>query len=258
MVQRILFIINILLIFLITFTLTLPSHADKDVFISQQFDRLESIVREKHEIEFIAKKLSQLRNYEEWTEEIDENLKLYIAIKWLEQNYINQSIKLLNQISSQENFQDLLMYYRSIALIHLGFAHKASGHLVNLEKKYPSDKDILYLKSIYLSDIGDLTGSIEILNKLIKKDKKNGKFYLQRGVMNLLVFSNDPALKDFKKAIKYLPKHYIYKRQQALLQAGLIYLRFKGDKDKAKAYLKRGIDVDPDSVLVKQVKQAMK
>lgn len=237
---------------------SLPAVAGRRGLVAVRLPELEASVRETHDLKSIAQRLSELKNFEEWPADVDADLRLYIAIKWLEKHHTQAAYKLLQRIPAGDTDAALWRYFNAIALLELGFPQNATAYLAQLEQDYGRDPDVLYLKSIYLSETNNLKGAIEVLDKLIRQNRRNGKFYLQRGIFNLLVFDHDRAIKDLKKAVKYLPRQALYQRQQALLQTGLIYLKIKLNRKKGMDYIRRGIELDPASELVRQLNQAIR
>ncbi len=240
------------------FVLFISTSAHAAGFVKKQFDRLEGEVRADHKIEFIAKKLSELKTFQDWPKDLNNDLKLYIGVTWFNQRHIAEALDLLKSFKPSKKYHDLWAYYQAMLLMHKDSPDEASRYLAILEKKYKKNVDFLFLKSIYLSQKEDLISAIQVMDRIIKKDKKNGDAYLQRGFFYLLSLTNDLAMKDFTKAIKYLPKHEIYKRQQALFQNGLLYIHYKYDQKKGMTLIKQGVNLDPSSEMVKQVKQALR
>jgi tetratricopeptide (TPR) repeat protein len=124
-----------------------------------------------------------------------------------------------------------------------------------LLKDLPDDEDVLFLKSGYLAQTGDLRGAIDSLDAILKNDSRNGSAYLQRGLLFVLTFAQDKACDDFTKALRHLPDDEIAKRQQALLQMGLVQLKHYNDIKKAEKLFKKGIDLDPNSIFVTQLRE---
>lgn len=251
------YILNIILLFILSLY-CFNGHAKKSEGpIKKQLNALETHVRQTHDLKFIAQCLSQTKTFEEWPKNFDPKLKLYVAIKWFEQKNFKESAELLDSIDPFGDYSELWMYYRATILIHLGYVSESLPLIAKLEAAHPKNKEVLYLKSLYLTQSGDLTGALELMGKIIKKNKKDGAMYLQRGAMQMLAFSYDLAIKDYKKALKYLPQNEIAARQQALLQLGLIYFKIKFDEKMGKEFLKKGVELDPNSAMVEQTKKAL-
>jgi len=83
------------------------------------------------------------------------------------------------------------------------------------------------------------------LNKCISLDSANAKYYLARGIMQLLNFQNFTAvLKDYNKAIELAPNY-----GKAYLCRGLYYADFSSNREQACADLKKAKEYgyDPNS-----------
>lgn len=226
-------------------------------FVEEQFSKLEKEIRKANDLKSLAEKIADWRDYKSWQDSIDEDLKLYIGISWLQQNHFKPATDFLLPIEPSRSHLDIWRYYQGVALIHLGKLNQASMVLADLETRHADDEDFLYLKSILQSERNQLTDAITTLDHLLKKSKKQGKAYLQRGLLHMLAFSHEKAIKDFKKAGRYLSKEDKQSRQQAMFQLGLIYLRVKLDQDKASKYFNEGIKLDPDSEMVVQLRQVL-
>lgn len=248
----------VILLLFISFATPVQAKSKQQDFVSTQRQILEAEVRGRVDLQQLAKDISDLKGYEVWPEDKDADRLLYIAIQWMDQHHYNSSAALLNRINPKLTNGDLWRYYQSLALIQKGKFIPVAGYVAALEQNYPKDPEVLYLKSTFLAESNDLVGALEVMNRLIKKNKKMGKAYLQRGIFNMLAFSNDQAIEDFRKAIKYLPEDQKLNRQQAYLQIGLIYWKIKMNQEKAKKFLSKGVDIDPNSELVRQVQQALR
>lgn len=188
----------------------------------------------------------------------DNQLRLYLASKWFDQRFVKSSQTIMQMIDAPKKYADLWMYMKVVLALNEKKSQQAEVYLEKLLNRHPQDLNILFLKSVYLADVGHLKPAIDTLTTLLKKDRRNGEYYLQRGVYRLVALNNDDALEDFRKAAKYLPKHEISKRQQALLQMGVIYYRHKFNKVKGQKYIQKGVDLDPNSELVRQLQKTLR
>ncbi|MBF0106017.1 MAG: hypothetical protein HQM16_11900 [Deltaproteobacteria bacterium] len=233
------------------------SSAEKKTgFVSDQLKQLEQEVRAEQSIEFIAKCLSDT-DFANWTEEVSHRTKLYVAIMWIDQKNYQAAAGLLDTLDPLGEYSDLWMYFRATLLVYMGYGKESLPVITRLEGRFPSDVDVLYLKSLYLAETGDLTETLKLLGAILKKNKKDGKIYLQRGAVHMLAFDYDPAINDFKMALKYLSKDDIYARQQTSLQIGLICWKIKMQQAEGRRYLEQGMALDPDSEMVRQVRQSL-
>ena len=234
-----------------------PALAAQTGFAQKKFDELEKKIRKEFELEFIAKKLTELRTFSQWPDDITSDLKVYIAVSWHKQKYNKQASELLLETFPSKEFQDLWSYEQALLLSETGKSAKATNLVSELQKKYPDDVDFLFLKSVYLAGNNKLIEAVETISKVIKRDKKNGKYYLQRALYYIMAISHDLAIKDLHKSIKYLDDNKIEQRQLAMLQLGLIYLRSKFEEKKGKEWILKGVELNPNSQLVTQVKQTL-
>lgn len=231
-----------------------PSLA-KSSAIQAQKAQLESAIQKKYEPKQMAKFLS---DFDADTSEYEDSLRLYVASKWFDQKFVSASAKLLQSLSSSKEYTDLYLYLKAVTALNLKKSSQAEVLLEKLLTRNPDDPEALFLKSVYLADVGHLKPAIQTLTNLLKKDRRNGEYYLQRGVYRLVALNNDDALEDLKKAAKYLPKDDVSKRQQALLQVGVIYFKHKFNKTKGQKYIQKGIDLDPNSELVRQLQKTLR
>lgn len=246
------------LIFILLFCVCYPGAVSAKSYFVEQFKLLEKEVRRQWDLPFLAKKLSEVGTFEQWPQNMDHNLRLYIAIQWLDQNHVKPALHLMSDVEPESKHEDLLKYYRAAAQIYLGQVKQAGLLLSHLEKEHSRDADFLYLKSVYLAETNDLAGAIALMDATIRQESRKGKFYLQRGIYRMLAFSHDDAVKDFLKAVRYLPKGEVDKRQQAYLQVGLIFLKIKGDQKKGLEYIRKGTSLAPASDLMRQVNQVLR
>jgi tetratricopeptide (TPR) repeat protein len=72
-------------------------------------------------------------------------------------------------------------------------------------------------------------------------------------MLYLVSLSHELALKDFEKALRFLPVDDVYHRQLAFFQAGLIQMKFFNKSKKAKKLFQAGIKLDPNSSLAREI-----
>lgn len=243
-----------LVIFLIFYSIPLTSVAAEG-FVKPAFKKLEDTVRNKHGVNEILERLSQMRSFREWPTELNPELKLYVAIEWLKQRHTREAFELLSTLSDTDVDGNLLRFYLGTTLVELGYSELFVPIAQYFENKMPEDPDYLFLKSSGLALERKYPEAIQALTTVIKQSGKSGKAYLQRGILYLYALSHEFAYKDLKKAIKTLPHDEVYYRQMAYLQAGLIELKFYGDAKRAKKIFQMGIKLDPGSTLVTELKQ---
>lgn len=219
---------------------------------------LESQIQKKYSADILAKKLTETNVDEQWVGEMDHDLALYVAMKWLEQNNVAASANLLGKVNPAHTLEDLWNYYRAQSYLSLNQFEKAAPFINFLEGKLADDEDVVILKSSFLVYADQLIPATELMDNFVKTHKKSGYVYFQRAYLRMLGLSHALAMDDFKLTIKYLPKREARLRQQASLQIGLIYLKFFLDEKKADQWLKKGISIDPNSALAQQVKMQVK
>lgn len=219
---------------------------------------LESQIQKKYSPDILAKKLTETTVDEQWVGEIDHDLALYVAMKWLEQNNVAASANLLGKVDPARTLEDLWNYYRAQSYLSLNQFEKAAPFINFLEGKLADDEDVVILKSSFLVYADRLIPATELMDGFVKTHKKSGYVYFHRAYLRMLGLSHALAMDDFKLAIKYLPKREARLRQQASLQIGLIYLKFFLDEKRADQWLKKGIAIDPNSALAQQVKMEAK
>jgi tetratricopeptide (TPR) repeat protein len=246
-------IIIFLLSFLLPAKLVLASG-----FAVNTYHVLEKQMRKEHSLDYVAKKISDLHDYHEWPAEVSTDLKLYVGINWFNQHHLAESMTLLDSIKPEKKYYDLWVYYQAMIKLFITQPEQARSYVAYLSKNYHNDVDYLFLESVLRSQSNDLIGAIKIMDQITKKSKRNGHAYLQRGYFHMLAYSHSLAMKDFDKAIKYLPKNEINKRQQALLQNGVLYVRYKFKQKKGLAMIQEGTALNPSSELVKQVNEALR
>lgn len=223
-------------------------------FAKVQGQLLESQIQKKYSPDILAQKLTETNVEEQWAGEADQDLALYIAMKWLEQNNVVASASLLNKVDPARTMEDLWNYYRAQSYLSLNQFEKAAPFINSLEGKLSDDEDVVILKSSFLVYADQLIPATELMDNFIKTHKKSGYVYFQRAYLRMLGLSHALAMADFKLAIKYLSKNEARLRQQASLQVGLIYLKFYLDEKKADQWLKKGIAIDPNSALAQQMR----
>jgi len=224
-------------------------------FVKPAFKKLEDTVRDKHGVNEILERLSQMRSFREWPTELNPELKLYVAIEWLKKRHTREGFELLSTLSDADVDGDLLRFYLGTALVELGYSEAFVPIAQYFDNKMPKDPDYLFLKSSGLALERKYPEAIQALTTVIQQSGKSGKAYLQRGILYLYALSHELAYKDLKKAIKSFPRDEVYYRQMAYLQAGLIELKFYGDAKRAKKIFQMGIKIDPNSTLVTELKQ---
>lgn len=224
-------------------------------FVRSQFQDLEIRVHKKFDVSLIAQRLAMVKEPVAWGSQVDGDLSVYVAIKWIEQDHILQGFNLLEGLDRTQLDSDLVTYYRAFSLLNLNKPDLAVPMIHQLEGTYQDDVDVLILKTTYMVYSNQLIEAIELANQFISKHPSEGYAYFQRGYLNLLALSQAIALDDFRKAAKFLPKKDLRKRQQALFQMSMIYLKYNFDSKKAALYYKKGVALDPNSDLVQIVKK---
>lgn len=224
-------------------------------FMQTHHHTLATEINKDHTPDDVAQKLSQVAGDLSWVAAQTPSLRLYLALRWTEQGYVSQALHVLDGLVTETPDLLLWRYLRASILIRQDQVAQAKPLLEALLKDLPEDEDVLFLKSSYLAQAGDLRGAIDSLNTIIKNNSRNGAAYLQRGLLYVLTFAQDKACDDFTKALRHLPDDDITRRQQALLQMGLVQLKHYNDTKKAEKLFKKGIDLDPNSILVTQLKQ---
>ncbi len=224
-------------------------------FGDQQFYDLKTSVATRFSIEDLAQIQSQVLDVEKTAQSPDEELKLYVASVWINQRYLKEASELLATVSDQTRFDDLLQYYQAMLMVELGRTPEALPLINTLLQKYPNDADMMFLKSHVLAGAQNYIAAIEVLNTNLNFRKKKGKTYLQRGLLNIVIFDYNSAVKDLREALRNLDKKEVYYRQMAHFQLGLIYLKYFDKKEQAKTQFLLGKKLDPTSLLVRQLDQ---
>lgn len=249
-------IFKIVFLLIIFFTPSLQAKSLQG-FMTRDLLKLENKVRADFSLSFIAKKISEVKEFSQWPEDLDPHLKLYVAVQWFDQGFTAEASQVLAQTVSPNDYRDLSDYYNAMALLHLNRAGEAAAFMERLSGRFGDDSDFLFLKSIYQSQTNDLPGAIATIDQVIERDKDNGKAYLQRALYHLMAISHDLAIKDLKRSLAHLSKHDSDRRQHAMLQLGLLYLNYSFDEKKAERWISRGIALNPHSVYVQQVRQSL-
>jgi tetratricopeptide (TPR) repeat protein len=217
--------------------------------------QLEAEVRKNHPVAEILEKSAELRSFQNWPETTDPALRFYIAVQWLNQRHFGEAYALFDALKTSPIDAKLRRFYAATAALEIGRTEEFQTILAEMERDDPKDPNFLFLKSSELAQRQNFIGATRILDHLIDRDSRNGKYYLQRGILYVYSLSHALALEDFKKAIKTLPREDIPRRQMAYLQAGLIHLKFFGEPKKARPFFKKGVALDPNSELVREVAQ---
>lgn len=224
-------------------------------FMQAHNHALATEIKKDHTTDNIAQKLSQVVGDLSWVAAQTPSFRLYLALRWTEQGYVSQALHVLDGLVMDTPDLLLWRYLRASILIRQDQVSRAKPLVEALLKDLPDDEDVLFLKSSYLAQAGDLRGAIDSLDTVIKNNSRNGAAYLQRGLLYVLTFAQDKACGDFTKALHHLPDDDTARRQQALLQMGLVQLKHYNDIKKAEKLFKKGIALDPHSILVTQLRE---
>lgn len=237
------------------FLLFLCLRVEATGFVQTHNQALAKKINKDHTMDDVAQKLSQVAGDLSWVAAQTPSFRLYLAVRWTEQGYVSQALHVLDDLVTDTPDLLLWRYLRASILIRQDQVARAKPLVEALLTEKPDDEDVLFLKSSYLAQAGDLRGAIDSLDTIIKNDSRNGAAHLQRGLLHVLTFAQDKACGDFTKALRHLPDDDIARRQQALLQMGLVQLKHYNDSKKAEKLFKKGIDLDPNSILVTQLRE---
>lgn len=241
---------------LLTAVLLIPAPGfAADSPVETAWQQLELEVRKNHPIAEILEKSAQLRSFKDWSETTDPAFRFYIAVQWLNQRHFGEAYALFDALKTAPVDAKLRRYYAATASLEIGRTEEFRTLLAEMERDDPKDPDFLFLKSAELAQNQNFIGATQILTHLIDRDSRNGKYYLQRGILYVYSLSQTLALEDFKKAIKTLPREDLHRRQMAYLQAGLIQLKYFNAPKKARPLFKKGVALNPDSELVREISQ---
>lgn len=243
------------------FIVTDSAFAKKDQsqsFVDEQFTELETTIKDNYPLEEIARLQSQVVDIKEVREHTNPMMKIYIVSLWMKQGYQRQAYAVLETLAYDAPYRDLVAYYKGTLLIEKNDMKQAYMYLDELGAKYPTDPDFVFFKSRFHAQAKNYVGAIEALNVNIKNNRKKGKSYLQRGLLQLLVFDYDDSMKDLKNSLRYLDKDETYYRQMANFQIGLIYLKHLNKAKKASSYFDKGRALDPNSQLVQELAFSLK
>lgn len=226
-------------------------HAARIGFATRAVQALESQVYRQFKKDVLIEHVTAVENFQSWASTVPDELKLYVAIQWAEQGLLQQAVQMLDLTDPKFN-PDLWAFYRATLLLQLGYPVQAEAFVHKLEESHAHDVDCLFLKSSLYTQKQDYTAAIEVLGQILKRSPRFGKAYLQRGLLYLLTMSYDLALEDLQHAAKFLPSREIRYRQMAFLQIGLIHLKVNLNGSEAQKYIKKGVKLDPDSVMVQE------
>jgi tetratricopeptide (TPR) repeat protein len=229
-------------------------------FVDTRADRLVAKLAKRADFDALLEQISQVKDAAEWLPQadLDDDARLYLAVRWTQMNFITAAAEALKDIDPELTDTDLLHYYRAAVNLAQGKASEARSDLDALAASYPADPAVLLLESGLLAQQNDLAGAIAVITRILKKDKRHGRAYFQRALLNMLLLLHDQAYEDFTKAAKYLPKQDVGLRQQAYFQAGLVRLRLHGDVTEAQELFQKGIALDPQSELVAELHRTVK
>lgn len=229
-------------------------------FVDAGLKRLESALMKRVDFDAVLEKVSRVKNAAEWLPRagLGDDERLYLAIRWTQQNYLSEAGVALEKIDDTLTDTDLLRFYRATVNLALGRMDESQADFDALTAKHPDDPAVVMLHSNLLAQQQDFNGALAVLDRVFKKDSRNGKAYFQRGLLNMLLLLHDQAYEDFIKAAKFLPKSDTAYRQQAYFQAGLVRLRLHGDVKGAEGLFKKGIALDPESELVAELHRTIK
>lgn len=250
--------IFILFLFWIAVSTSSPLLAKTPKFESfgdQQFYVLQKSVESRFSIEELAQIQSQVLDVPKVTQSADDELKLYVASVWIKQRYLIEANELLLSVGHKTQFEDLLQYYQALVMLEIGQSQQALPLVAALLQKYPNDADMMFLKSHVLAMNQNYMAAIEALNTNLSLRQKKGKTYLQRGLLDIVIFDYNTAVKDLREALRNLDAKETYYRQMAHFQLGLIYLKYFNKKDKASREFLLGKKLDPTSLLARQLEQ---
>lgn len=224
--------------------------------VTDSFEALESEVRKAHPVTEILEMTSQLRSFQNWPASADPKLKFYVAVQWVNQRRFGEAFALLQTLKSAPLATKMWRFYAAQSALEIGRMDEFTTIVNEMAKENPQDLDYAFLKSMELMWKQNFVDATQLLTALIDKDPlEEGKLHLQRGIVYVYSLSHALALEDFKKAIKKLPKEDISRRQMAYLQAGLIELKFFNNPKKSRPFFKKGVALDPNSELVRDLSQ---
>ncbi|MBY8986157.1 MAG: hypothetical protein KGD65_13860 [Candidatus Lokiarchaeota archaeon] len=200
--------------------------------------------------------------YEEQIKEIDkeidsnpENLDLYyLKIRIL--IYFNQyqdTIKLLDSMleSFPESEKDIKIL-KAAVLKRMQNIEAGLDIINELIQKFPKDNDLICYKAYWMQYLGKKEESIQIIQKLVKKEPDNGIYQDTFGEILMYFEEYDEATKRFLKAIMIgSDDWYIY---QTYIKLGICYKALE-NYDLALKNLKRGKNLTKKNVLDAETKQ---
>ena len=224
-------------------------------FGDQLFYSLEQSVEARYSIEELAQIKSQVLDVTQTLQVSDTELKLYLASVWTNQGYLAEANEVLTSIEDAGPYNELLNYYKCMVLMEIGQGQAAAPLLEELLQKYPNDADIQFLKSHILAQAQNYLAAIEALKTNLNLRQKKGKTYLQLGLLYIVIFDYNAAVRSLREALRNLDKKEIYYRQMAHFQLGLVYLKYFNKKSQANQEFLLGQKLDPTSLLVRQLDQ---
>lgn len=231
---------------------SLSANAAKLGFVSDYLQDVQKMVQKKYGEAVLLQRVSDLRSYKDWPADLDHRLKLLVAVKWMEQGYLGEASAVLDQIDSVTVPPDVITYYRASIHLAQNSITEAEPLLTDLSARYSDDQDFLFLKSSFFALQQNFAAAINALTETLKKRKHFGRAYLQRGLLYLLALSHEQAIEDLELAAKYLPEDDVKHKQIAYLQIALIHIKVNFNQTKAKPFIEKALDLDPNSKIVKQ------
>lgn len=208
----------------------------------------------------VLEQVAQVKTVNLWldTAALTDDEKLFIGMQWAKKRYYPEAVVMLESADETKTDTDLWRYMYATVLVELQRVGDAKYQIVELEKSVGKVWEVELLKAQFLAVRGDISGAIEVMNKVVATHKKEGRAFFHRGFLLLVASLHDKAYADFMQAAKLLPKDKKELRQQAYFQAGLIKLRIHHDRKTAEGLFKKGMDIDPNSPLVEELRQAVK
>lgn len=236
---------------LVVSVLPLDVRAARIGFAARAVQALENQVYRQFNRDVLIDHITAVETFKTWATQVPDTLKLYVVVQWTEQGLLQQAVQMLDLTDPKVN-PDLWSFYRATLFLQLGSVTEAEPFVRKLEESHSRDVDYLFLKSSLYAQKQDYTTAIEILGQILRRSPRFGKAHLQRGLLYLLSMSYDLALEDLQRATKFLPARENKYRQMAFLQIGLIHMKVNLNETEAQKYIKKGVKIDPDSILVQE------
>ena len=242
---------------LIVLILAQPALAssDQESGFAHMIAHVEASVERDFDAKAQAEMVAKVNAIDDIAKQNNESLSLFVVGNWLQNQLYDPALQLIEKTRVPAKLQDLKKFYLASILMEKGDLDQARPLVVDLAKKHPKDPDTVFLRSSFLAHSQDYMAAIQVLGENLEDDRMKGRTYLQRGLLHILVYNYDEAIKDLRRSLRSLEKDQIASRQMAYYQIGLLHFHNTQNLKKAKKYFKKGKVLDPHSRLTRELQQ---